>query len=1579
MKMNSREKNKMQTGMEIAVIGMALRFPGAQNIDEFWNNIKNSIESISFFSDDELEKAGVDKELINNPNYVKAGGCFKDKETFDASFFGYSSIESELMNPQIRIFHECAWEALENAGYNPAVYDGRIGLYAGASSGFYWQALSHFTGKSRDFGSFASSLLIDQDFLCSRVSYNFNLKGASSFVQTACSTSLVAIHHACRALLTGESEMVLAGGASISSAPQQGYSWQEGMILSQDGHCRAFAGNASGTIGGEGAGIVVLKRLKTALEDRDHIYAIIKGTAINNDGSRKVGFTAPSVEAQAEVICIAQRMARIAPETITYIEAHGTGTALGDSVEIEALKLAFNTEKKNYCDIGSVKTNIGHLDAAAGVAGFIKTVLSLKYKQIPPSLNFETPNPKIDFKNSPFCVNTTLKKWDGNKYPLRAGVSSFGIGGTNAHVVLEESPVIDHSSLVNSKCRDYQLIVLSAKTESALNKMTENLAGYFKGNQGINLADAAYTLQLGRKAFRCRRMLVCSDVKKAIEGLSKQESLNVRSYFLNKDEKDKQVVFMFSGQGTQYVNMGLELYQTESVFRGEMDRCFEILESLMDYNIKEILYPGRGEVSSPTGESPAACNLNLSPDINQTWIAQPLLFVFEYALAKLLSHWGVEPYAMIGHSIGEYVAACLSGVFSLENALKLVVLRGKLMQGMTSGAMLGVSASAEELKPLLNDEISLAAVNAPGMCVVSGSHQAVDTFENQLKEKEYKSRCLHTSHAFHSKMMEPILGEYEKQVRQINRNKPGIPYISNVTGQWITVEQALNPGYWAVHIRSTVRFSDGIKELLKKENSIFVELGPGHSLSAFLKKHTDEKKEHPTFNLVRHPRENISDEAYLLNKIGHLWLHGKRINCEQFYREEKRNRISLPTYPFERKRFWIEGDLRNTPQNALAEKSRDTRKELSDWFYLPSWKRSRLPAYKTETKAVHSGYLVFINDCSLTSQLVKQLEQIGGNTIVVKTGTAFVKGNEDTYTINPGKKNDYVLLLKDLWRQDRNPRYIIHLWGVTDQGNEKSDIESVTRELELGFYSQLYLAQAIREQSLNNEFQITVISNNIQDVTGEEMLCPGKSTVLGAVKVIPQEFQQISYSGIDIVLPKPGSWQENRLAARLVTEILGKSPDPIVAYRNNRRWVQTFEQVRLDERIEGSLKLREKGVYLVTGGLGGIGLVLSQYLSKRFKARMILTGGSPFLQRREWENWLLTHDEENPISRKIRKLQTIEKMGGEVMVIPADVTNQQEMEDVICQAKERFGTLHGVIHAAGATRENANLCAVEEVSKNHCQEQFAPGIYGLLVLEKILKDKDLDFCLLMSSLSSILGGLGSVAYSAASSFMDAFVRNHTPVGSHRWITINWDEWQLEDQEHQDSPGKALSKKFNIMPGEGEEAMRRILSWNEENQVVVSTRDLQARIDRAIKLTSSRHLPPEIEESMVQQPRPDLGNPYIIPGSRLEQSIAGILQKHLGIEKVGRNDNFFDLGITSLDVIQINNKLRELVGREIPAVTMFTYSTTASLSEYLGREETKERRVIVDHKTESSESPIESTILLKKTMNILGENIDEQYR
>jgi phthiocerol/phenolphthiocerol synthesis type-I polyketide synthase E len=892
-----------QTGLEIAVIGMAGRFPAADNIHEFWENQERGMESIAFFSQQELLEEGFDAETVQDPHYVRARGVVAGVEYFDAPFFNYTPLEAEAMDPQIRIFHQCAWEALEDAGVDPDTYPGRIGLYAGYTPNILWK-VQHLLQRKGGSEQLERELLNSQ-FFSTLISYKLNLRGAAVTVHTACSTSLTAIHLACRGLLTGEADIAMAGGVAIALPPRSGYSYQPGMISSPDGHCRAFDERADGTNKGDGAAVVVLKRLVKAAAHRHHIYAVVKGSAINNDGNRKAGYTAPSVEAQAEVIRAALKMAEVEADTITYIETHGTGTPLGDSIEMAALRQAFTTAKSGFCRLGALKTNIGHLDAAAGAAGFIKAVLALKHRVIPPILHFNTPHREIDSDSSPFVFNRQRYEWGNTGPPRRAGVSAFGIGGTNAHVILEEvSPAASlHEGDTQGPAGTYQLIVLSARSETALRRMTENLRVYLQDHPHVPLADVAYTLQAGRRVFEYRKMLVCTGRDEAAAALGTADSNRMPQHFSRLT--DRPVVFIFPGLGTQYVNMGRGLYERLPLFRRQMDRCFEILDPLMGGETKEMLYPRPG-----SGD--------------QTGVAPPLLFALETALAQLLMQWEILPRAMMGYSFGEYTAAHLAGVFSLEHALGLLVSREKLIQKLPAGAMLSVPRPAGEVDPLLGEELSLAVDNG-GSCIVGGTVEAVDAFEARMKKKRLLCVRLTVPHAIHSPMMDSILEEFETAVGRIPLNEPCIPYVSNVTGSWIQPSQVTTPRYWRDHMRQTARIADGLVQLLRIEDAAFIEVGPGVVLSTMVRQLIDREAAQPVVNLMRSPEQKLEDGAYLWGKIGRLWLYGKRIDWTAFHGGETVGRVPLPTYPFDQIPFPVSLSLSrmvSRPEAGVEERQR---------------------------------------------------------------------------------------------------------------------------------------------------------------------------------------------------------------------------------------------------------------------------------------------------------------------------------------------------------------------------------------------------------------------------------------------------------------------------------------------------------------------------------------------------------------------------------------------------------------------------------------------------------------------------------
>jgi len=899
----------------VAIIGMSGRFPGAADIAQFWQNLRAGRETITRLSDDELAAAGIPAIVLRHPGYVKAAPLLADIELFDAEFFGFSPGEAQILDPQQRLFLECAWSALEHAGYDPNRYPGAIGVYASTSVSGY---MLHNLYPSRDpvqlgrYGLNMSAMQVmfgnDKDYLATRVSFKLNLSGPSVTVQTACSSSLVAVHMACQSLTTRECDMALAGGVSVKVPHIAGYFYEEGSIVSPDGHCRAFDARAQGTVFGSGVGVVVLKRLSAALADGDAIYAVIRGWAINNDGSLKVGYTAPSVDAQARVVEEALAMADVDPATIGYVEAHGTGTALGDPVEVAALTRAFGggAAVPGSCAIGSVKTNVGHLDSAAGVTGLIKAALALANREIPPTLHFEHPNPQIDFTASPFYVNTVVVDWQRGRSPRRASVNSLGAGGTNAHVVLEEAPSVEASG----PSRPWQALMLSARTEAALDRLTAALAVHLRDHPELCLADVAATLQRGRAVFRHRRVVLCRELTDAVASLECLDPQRVMDG--TQDGAGRQVAFLFPGQGAQYRLMAHELYLTEPGFRTDVNHCAELLEPHLQLDLRELLYPA--DHSSVDAKRSTVDNGLL----DQTRYTQPALFVVEYALARLWMSWGIRPRAMIGHSIGEYVAACLAGVFSLRDALGLVAARGSMMQQMPPGAMLMVSLAESELQPLLNPRLSLAAVNEPGRCVVAGPVKAVEVLEAELAVQGVACRRLHTSHAFHSAMMEPILEPFAQALARVELRPPAIPFVSNVTGNWITAAEATDPNYWVRHARCTVRFADGLDRLLAGSRDILLEVGPGHTLSTIARRHPATDVGRAIVASIRHPHDGASDVEFLVAALGRLWLAGATVDWNAYHAGASRRRVALPGYPFERKRYWIEPQPSSAPDLATA-------------------------------------------------------------------------------------------------------------------------------------------------------------------------------------------------------------------------------------------------------------------------------------------------------------------------------------------------------------------------------------------------------------------------------------------------------------------------------------------------------------------------------------------------------------------------------------------------------------------------------------------------------------------------------------
>ncbi len=1197
----------------IAIVGMAGRFPGAHDVRALWRNLRDGVECLRGLSDDELLAAGVSADEMAQPNYVKAAAILDDVDKFDASFFGFSPRDAAIMDPQHRHFLECSWEALEDAGHVPTSFSGSIGIFAGSGAGGY---LIHHLLKNRRLLDSAGFFLIrqtgnDKDVLATRVAYQFDLRGPSVTVQTACSTSLVAVHLACQSLLNGECDMALAGGVTIEIPHGRGYLHREGEILSRDGHCRAFDASCSGTIFSSGVGLVVLRRLEDALRDHDTIHAVILGSAVNNDGRRKAGFLAPSVAGQAEVITEALEVAGVPADTVSYVEAHGTGTLVGDPIEIKALTQAFrqHTTRSNYCAIGSLKTNLGHLDAAAGVAGLIKTVLALRHRQIPASLNYETPNPEIDFPSSPFYVNQQLSEWPSDGHPRRACVTSLGIGGTNAHVVLEEASY--HEPVRSSTSRPYQILPLSAKTASALEQAAARLAAYLREHPHVSLADVAWTLQVGRQVFAHRRIVVARDVDEAARLLSEPPRPAHLARQANPQGLER-VAFVFSGQGAQHVNMAAGLYESEPIFRDALDDCAERLRSHLAVDLRELMYPRPDNVREATEQ------------LNQTRITQPALVAVEYSLAQWWLAHGIRPQAMLGHSIGEYVAACLAGVMSLDDVLAITAIRGRLMQQCEPGAMLAVGLAEEEIE--ISDGLSLAVVNAPGQCVVSGPTRLVDQLENRLQSRDVFCRRLRTSHAFHSIMMDPILSQFRASVCQLTLHPPRIPYLSNLTGTWITDAEATDPEYWTAHLRNTVRFSACVNELLRDPPGAVLEVGPGRSLTSLVREHARESGQAvPVFSSLGPAGEAADELAVVQTTLGQLWLGGQTIDWSPRHDHAAVRRIPLPTYPFERQRFWIEPDSpRETASGSSSSSAAETGsgRDLApaadrpvvgeptswdQWFYVESWHRAASPAAESMAPA---NWLVFVDPLGIGKQIATQLRGAQHDVVEIISGDNYQRKDRNEYVIRPGERKDYDALLHDLVKQGRHPRRIVHLWSLMGPTATEPSCEA---RLDFSFYSLFFLGQSLLALDLA-DVHLAAISDRVQAVDGETCHDPIAATMLGPIRVLPKELPGMVCRNIDIQATAQAPGQ---LAVQILRELSTPVTDPVVALRAGERWIEELVAAKFPPS-ESDRRLKPHGVYLITGGLGGLGLVIAETLARDFQARLVLVVRTPFPAASAW-------------------------------------------------------------------------------------------------------------------------------------------------------------------------------------------------------------------------------------------------------------------------------------------------------------------------------------------------------------------------
>lgn len=1511
---------------DIAVIGIAGRFPGASNPDNFWKNVLTGVTSITSLSDQDLERVGINRFVYGSPDYVKASPLLANPYDFDADFFNIPPAEAEYMDPQHRIFLECAVEALESAGYDSTRYDGSIGIYAGAGiSSYLLSIVRHGSSDLRDSSVERTMVAVgnDKDYLATRVSYKLNLKGPSVTVQTACSTSLVAIHLACHSLLAGESDMALAGGVSVLNHVGGGYRCVEGGMFSPDGRCRPFDVHANGTVFGDGAGVVLLKTLDRARDDGDHIRAVIKGSAINNDGIEKAGYMAPSIGGQAQVIAEALSVAGVPADTLSYVEAHGTGTVVGDPIEFAALSKVFRAagSRKQLCGLGSVKANIGHLNAAAGTAGLIKMVLALENEVLPPMASYERPNPEIDLANSPFVISTQAVQWPRGKIPRRAGVSSFGVGGTNAHLVVEEAPCVPPSA----SRKKWHLLALSARTPTALRNAAENLAAHLGAHPQTCIADVAFTLGAGRMVHSHGQAILCTGIDDASDALAGRSPQRVISGLAAAHPRPK-IIFMFPGQGSQYVGMGRDLYEDEdSVFRHEIDRCADALDGLLETDLRDVLYP-----RSDTAD-------RASDRINETAFAQPALFAVSYALARQWISFGVQPHAMIGHSIGEFVAACLSGVFSLEDALKIVAARAQLMQRCPRGSMLAIAARVSDAMPLLDDTLAVAAINGPGAFVVSGPSESVLELQQTLARRNVACSVLKTSHAYHSPLMAPAAAPLTDVVSQVRRISPSIPYVSNISGRWQTAEGATDSRYWANHLLSPVKFADGIALIAQEHPHVLLEVGPGRTLSALAQQNLDPATRTAVLTSLPHSNESgASSTESLLRALAHLWLQRAPVDWTQVYSGEARRRIPLPTYPFERRRFVAFG---------IGSPARPRGGELAESvdgaFHIPCWNRRALPAQaRFQPDAVDAKWLVFANEDNLSAAFLKLLRARIRDVIVVTAGTRFRDIDDLTYQINAQNIEHFRLLFAALRAEFKVPRHIVYLWSATAEPLLAPGAAAPEEAFDPVFFCPMYLARAIGESGIADSVRISFVAAGTQEVIGDDMASALGAMVMGPSIVIPMEYPTIETQFIDLPSLPPDDEANEAIASRLVDELALATPDAIVAHRGRARWLRTFERVPLRPSSPSDTPtFRQGGVYLITGGLGELGLAVADYLACTVQAKLVLLGRKGLPERDQWDA-LSGDTAESRDIRIIRRIREMEKAGAEVMVASADVSCLDAMRDVAAQAYQRFGLVHGIVHAAGI----AGVGPIGAKDKAAAMEVLAPKVAGLAVLEQIFHGKDIDFLVSFSSVNALHGHVGQIAYAAANAYLDAFARLGRSHCAKKVISINWDAWSEVGMAINTPLPPKLEElrrqwlRYGLLTSDGIEAFARVLAAAYP-QVAVSMRDMNvvltgdSRASRK-RISSAEGLAAAADGNLSARgthPRPNMRQQYVAPRTDLEKRVTAIWAELLQLDEVGVADDFFELGGHSLLGLQLLPRLRDEFGVDIAQRDLLSGPTVAQLS------------------------------------------------
>lgn len=1335
--------------LDIAIVGMACRLPGARTPDEFWTNLREARESIVRLSEDELRQAGVPEETFRDARYVPVHAPIPDLRAFDAALFGFSPREAAILDPQHRHFLEVAWEALETAGHDPKRFGGRIGLFAGVGHhSYFYDHLLRRQDLLDDVGFFLLRHTgNDKDFFATRVSYLLDLRGPSVNIQTACSTSLVAIHTAAQSLLSGECDMALAGAATIELPDGVGYRFAEGEILSPDGHCRPFDADSRGTVFGSGCAAVVLRRLEDAIKDGDTIHAVIKATAINNDGAQKVGYLAPSVEGHAEVAAEALAVAGIDPATVSYIEAHGTGTPVGDPIEVVALTQAYGPQERGTrrIGLGSVKSNIGHLDTAAGLASLIKVVQSLKHRELAPTLHFKRPNPACGFDGTPFRVQDRLQPWQATGL-RRAGVSSLGVGGTNAHLIVEEAPA--PASTAPGTVPD--VLTLSARTPQALERLATRLAAHLEANPQTALHDVAWTLQVGRQRLRHRASIAARSTADAVAKL--RDVATLRGALRQPGTDTARPAFLFAGGGAQFPGMGAGLYATEPAFREVIDRGLALLTQKHGLDLKPLLFPGADRDAA-------------GRELERPSRSLPALFLVQTATAALWQQRGIAPTHVLGHSFGEYSAAYVAGILSFEDALGVVVRRGELFERVPESGMVSVAASAARVRPMLDADLSIAAENAPELCVVSGPLEALERFERQLAEHEIDTTRIRIKIAAHSKLLDPILDDWRSFLRGIRFNAPTLPLISNLTGQALTAAQATDVEYWVRQLREPVLFAQGLDELFRAGVSALIECGPGRILTTLARQHPARGPQHELIVSMRRAEEPGDDADVFADALGRAWTIGLEPDWPAVHGGRSRRRVPLPTYPFEREEHWF---ARRTATAPDAPTVLNKRADLTEWGLVPTWR----PAGRPVRSEVPAQVLLLGGPARLRRALTERLAALGCELTVVEESDIFVQRGEGRYAFDPERPDHFRDLFRELARTQRLPRLVLHLWNC----EAATAIPSVDRAALASVPaagSVLWLAQALAREQGPEQVRIAVLTSGAASVAGEAITHPLRTMAAGVARSLNTEADGFSVVTVDVDAASPDGRAAETSIDAIIDEVLATPDAETVALRNGHRWIQDLLADPLEEAPTAALPLHRGGTYVITGGTGGIALELAGSLGRRYAARLALLLRTPLPPRSEWAATIAARPAGDRLRRQLETLQRLVGAGIELELIHADVADRRAVAQALDHVRRRFGAINGIFHTAGVLNDSL----FGEKTPTTILNVLRPKLQGTLALDAATAGDTLDFFVLFSSTSVYQGLPGQTDYAAANAFLDGFAHWRSRVRPGRTLSINWSVWQ----------------------------------------------------------------------------------------------------------------------------------------------------------------------------------------------------------